>query len=47
MPEKEGYEDGYAMLEPLTDVYLDSSKHKPLDATIVKEGRDEYKEIQI
>ena len=29
-PEKEGYEYGYAMYEPLPDVHVNSSKHTPI-----------------
>ena len=29
LPEKEGYEYGYAMFEQLPDIYVNGSKHEP------------------
>ena len=53
--EKEGYEYGYAMFEQLPDIYVDSSKHKPVLAvdvsnisiTITKQEFSKDKENQL
>ena len=50
--EKEGHEYGYAMLEQLLEIYIDSNKHEPnisvnisnINTTIIKEENSENKE---